>query len=149
MAERADRFHPLPDLPSTATAPRGWCRVPRPRPVWYLLDPAEPICLYCALPTRLRDHAACVTPSVAHVFAPHGLATPGMPWIGPRSSRRARSRNGSCGRSARWHHPRLLGAARLTRGPTTARQGVSPAVRPRGTPHQRMMGCRSARAHNP
>ncbi len=78
MAERADRFHPLPDLPSTATGTTRLVPAYRDRAtaVWYLLDPAEPICLYCALPTRLRDHAACVTPSVAHVFAPRGLATP-------------------------------------------------------------------------
>jgi hypothetical protein len=77
MADCADRFHPLPDLPSTETGTTR--RVPayrdRTTAAWYLLDPAAPICLYCALPTRLRDHAACVTPGVAHVFAPRGLAT--------------------------------------------------------------------------
>ena len=77
MAERAERFHPLPDLPSTVTGTTRRVPVYRDRETaaWYLLDPADPICLSCALPTRLRDHAACVTPGVAHVFAPRGLAT--------------------------------------------------------------------------
>jgi hypothetical protein len=77
MAERADRFHPLPDLPSTATGTTRLVPAYRDRgtATWYLPDPQERICLYCALPARLRDHHACVTPGVAHAFAPRGLAT--------------------------------------------------------------------------
>ena len=78
MAERDELFYPLPDLPSTTTGTTRLVPAYRDRATaaWYLLDPAEQICLYCALPTRLRDHAACVTLGVAHLFAPRGLATP-------------------------------------------------------------------------
>ena len=77
MAHHDDIFHPLPALPSTATGITRQVPAYRDRETatWYLLDPAEPICLYCALPTRRQDHAPCVTPGVAHVFAPRGLAT--------------------------------------------------------------------------
>jgi hypothetical protein len=76
MATHDDRFHPLPDLPSTATgtlrlvpAYRDHAAAP-----WYLLDPAEQICVFCALPAHLDAQAACVTAGVAHVLAPRGLA---------------------------------------------------------------------------
>jgi hypothetical protein len=77
MAHREDLFHPLPALPSTATGRTRQVPAYRDRETatWYLLDPEEHICLYCALPARLHTHAACVTPNVAHVFAPRGLAT--------------------------------------------------------------------------
>ena len=70
-------FHPLPNLPSTATGitRRVLAYRDRETATWYLLDPEECICLYCALPARLRAQAACVTRHVAHVFAPRGLAT--------------------------------------------------------------------------
>jgi hypothetical protein len=76
MAVRDDCFHPLLDLPSTATGTTRLVPAYRDREMatWYLLDPTEQICLYCALPVRLRDHAACVMSGVAHVFAPRGLA---------------------------------------------------------------------------
>jgi hypothetical protein len=77
MADHAARCHPLPDRPSTATGmtQQGPAYRDRETATWYLLDPEEPICLYCALPAPLAAHAACVTPNVAHVFAPRGLAT--------------------------------------------------------------------------
>jgi hypothetical protein len=77
MAHRDDLFHPLPALPSTATGSTRLVPAYRDRETatWYLLDPEERICLYCALPASQHAHAACVTPSVAHVFAPRGLAT--------------------------------------------------------------------------
>jgi hypothetical protein len=77
MAQREDIFHPLPALPSTATGLTRQVPAYRDRETvtWYLLDPAESICLYCALPARLDAHPACVTPGVVHVFAPRGLAT--------------------------------------------------------------------------
>ena len=77
MAHHDDIFHPLPALPSTATGITRQVPAYRDRETatWYLLDPEEHICLYCALPASLQAHAACVTSSVAHVFAPRGLAT--------------------------------------------------------------------------
>lgn len=77
MAQRADGFHPLPDLPSTATGMTRQVPAYRDRETatWYLLDPEEDICLYCALPASLEAHTACVADSVAHVFALRGLAT--------------------------------------------------------------------------
>jgi hypothetical protein len=77
MANRADIFHPLLNLPSTATSTTRLVPAYRDRATatWYLPDPQERICLYCALPARLRDHDVCVTPGVAHAFAPRGLAT--------------------------------------------------------------------------
>jgi hypothetical protein len=77
MTNRPDIFHPLPALPSTATGITRQVPAYRDRETatWYLLDPEEHICLYCALPARLDAHPACVTPGVAHSFAPRGLAT--------------------------------------------------------------------------
>jgi hypothetical protein len=77
MAHRDDLFHPLPALPSTATGITRLVPAYRDRETvtWYLLDPEERICLYCALPASQHAHAVCITPSVAHVFAPRGLAT--------------------------------------------------------------------------
>jgi hypothetical protein len=77
MAAHVDRFHPLPDRPSTA--PGITRQVPayrdRETATWSLLDPAEQICLSCALPARLEAHTACVAGRVAHDFASRGLAT--------------------------------------------------------------------------
>ena len=77
MAHRAAGFHPLPNLPSTATGltRRVLAYRDRETATWYLLDPEECICLYCALPARLRAQAAYVTRPGAHVCAPRGLAT--------------------------------------------------------------------------
>jgi hypothetical protein len=77
MADHAARCHPLPPSPQLHDRhDAAGARVPRRETAtWYLLDPAEQICLSCALPTRLRNSAACVTPGVAHRLAPRGLAT--------------------------------------------------------------------------
>jgi hypothetical protein len=77
MAQRPDIFHPLPDLPRTTTGMTRQVPAYRDREMatWYLLDPEEQICLSCALPASREAHTACVTPGVAHRFAPRGLAT--------------------------------------------------------------------------
>jgi hypothetical protein len=77
MTAHPDIFHPLRDLPSTATGTTRLVTAYRDcqAATWYVLDPEELICLYCALPASLHAHAACVTPGIAHVFAPRGLAT--------------------------------------------------------------------------
>jgi len=77
MADRPDLFHPLPHLPSTATGLTRVVPVYRDRQTatWYLLDPEESICLYCALPADREGSTGCIRGSVVHVFAPLGLAT--------------------------------------------------------------------------
>lgn len=77
MADHADRFHPLPDLPSTATGATRLVPAYRDREAatWYLLDPAEHICLYCALPRVRNSHAPCISTTGTHVFETRGLAT--------------------------------------------------------------------------
>jgi hypothetical protein len=77
VAQYPDLFHPLPDLSSTATGTTRQVTAyrDRDRATWYLLDPAEHICIYCALPRALNSHAPCVSATVTHVFEPRGLAT--------------------------------------------------------------------------
>jgi len=77
MTDHHENFHALLETPGTAT---GATRIvtayrDRNKATWYLLDPEEQICLYCALPRTLQGQASCVSATVPHVFEPRGLAT--------------------------------------------------------------------------
>lgn len=77
MTDHHDGIHPLRATTGTATGAtrRVTAYRDRAQATWYLLDPEEQICLYCALPYALQGQALCVSATVAHQFAPRGLAT--------------------------------------------------------------------------
>ena len=77
MAEPHADVHALLDTPATPTGTTRMVTTYRDRDgaTWYLLDPTEVICLYCALQRTLHGQTPCVAATVAHVFAPRGLAT--------------------------------------------------------------------------
>ena len=132
MATHDARFHPLPDLPSTATGTLRLVSAYRDHAAapWYLLDPAEQICVFCALPAHLDAQAACVTAGGAHVLAPRGLAIARHPLdlaqvVETRQVEQRQLQQGalmapSTPTGTRWSHPC---------GPHTARQHRHRAAR--------------------